>query len=302
MNNPPRNSQSRHWVFTLNNYNDEDEATIQALAGVDYLVYGRETGEAGTPHLQGFISFTNRKRFLQVRNLLGGRAHVERMLGTANQAATYCKKDGDFFEVGTPPTTEPGPQWERVRDWALAYYQEHQTVPPERDVAREWPGHYIRYSRALLSFIRHSCPRPVLETAAPLPWQQQLIDELNGVPDDRTVLFYVDSDGGKGKTWLMRYLLSSDPDSVQVLSVAKRDDIAHAVDETKKIFLFNVPRGGMMYLQYTILEQLKDRMVFSPKYNSRTKILALSHVVVFCNEPPDETKMSLDRYDIRILE
>ena len=118
-------------------------------------------------------------------------------------------------------------------------------------------------------------------------------------PGDRAILFYVDSEGGKGKTWFQRYMLTKFPDDVQILSIGKRDDVAHALDPRKRIFLFNVPRGGMEFFNYTTVEQLKDRMVFSPKYDSRTKIWKTKvHVVVFCNEEPDLIKMTNDRYVI----
>ena len=94
-------------------------------------------------------------------------------------------------------------------------------------------------------------------------------------------------------------MVSKYPNDTQVLSIGKRDDVAHALDQTKKIFLFNVPRGGMEFFQYTTVEQLKDRMVFSPKYDSKTKIWREKvHVVVFCNEEPDMAKMTADRYII----
>ena len=39
--------------------------------------------------------------------------------------------------------------------------------------------------------------------------------------------------------------------------------------------------------------------MFSPKYNSRMKILdKVSHVVVLMNEMPDRNKLSADRYKI----
>jgi len=98
---------------------------------------------------------------------------------------------------------------------------------------------------------------------------------------------------------LTQYWYSERPDDVQMLRVGKRDDFAYAIDPTKKLFVFDIPRGGMEYLQYTILEQLKDRVIFSPKYNSRTKIIRHKvHVVVFCNEDPDRNKMSRDCYYI----
>ena len=73
-----------------------------------------------------------------------------------------------------------------------------------------------------------------------------------------------------------------------MVGVRKRDDIAHCIDMTKSVFLFNMPSGRMEFLQYTILQQLKDLNGFSPNYNMVMKILCSKcHVVVFCNEQPD---------------
>lgn len=46
----------------------------------------------------------------------------------------------------------------------------------------------------------------------------------------------------------------------------------------------------MEFFQYSVLEKLKDQLIFSSKYYSRVKVL-LHPVLVFCNEMPDETKM-----------
>lgn len=118
--------------------------------------------------------------------------------------------------------------------------------------------------------------------------------------DNRAIVFYVDEEGGHGKSWFQRVFISMYEDRVQLLSSGKRDDIAFAVDEHKDIFLFNIARGQMEYLNYSVLEMLKDRMVFSSKYNSQMKILTrVPHVIVFCNEEPDYNKMTNDRFVIR---
>jgi len=76
----------------------------------------------------------------------------------------------------------------------------------------------------------------------------------------------------------------------------------HCVEINTHVFLFNVPRGSMQFLNYGLLENLKDRMVLSPKYDSKMKILRKTpHVIVFCNEDPDMDKMSADRYIINAL-
>lgn len=90
-------------MFTLNNYTEEEEKAIAAIE-CRYVVYGREVGESGTPHLQGYIYFTNKKSRPQLSKLIP-RAFLEAVKGTPEQAIQYCKKDGNFEERGTPPVS-----------------------------------------------------------------------------------------------------------------------------------------------------------------------------------------------------
>lgn len=66
------------------------------------MVYGRETGASGTPHLQGFTQLSKQTSFSVVKRHLPG-AHIEKRRGTPKQASDYCKKDGDFTEIGELP-------------------------------------------------------------------------------------------------------------------------------------------------------------------------------------------------------
>lgn len=299
--------QSPRWCFTINNPVEQDTDTLLAISddlpgnGIEYLVYGREIGDNGTPHLQGFVIFTSRKRLATVRGIIGHRAHLEVARGTNAQASDYCKKDGDFDEFGIlPRSRERAPTIADFREWVVVEYADADNAPSQREIANRFPNLFVRYGERLSQLALHLLPQPNLVTQAPLSqWQMELYDSLAIPPNDRTISFYVDSDGGKGKSYFCRYYLTLNPAITQVLSGGKRDDIAHAIDCTKTVFLFNMPRGGMEYCQYTILEQLKDRMIFSPKYNSVTKIiLNPCHVVVFCNEMPDQSRMSEDRFNI----
>lgn len=100
-------TRSKYWCFTLNNYEPNDETEAQAI-DCQYLVYGREVGENGTRHLQGYIEFLTRKRLDTVRRLFSGRAHWEPRRGTASEASNYCEKDGDVFQKGTMTDVRPG--------------------------------------------------------------------------------------------------------------------------------------------------------------------------------------------------
>lgn len=100
--------RSRGYCFTLNNWTKQEKDNIfENKKDVKYVVVGEEVGESGTPHLQGFIYFTNKKSFKQVKEHLGVRAHVERQKGSARQAIDYCKKDGVTTEWGIEPA-KPG--------------------------------------------------------------------------------------------------------------------------------------------------------------------------------------------------
>lgn len=102
-------SRALHWCFTLNNYTDDDQFKLRELGdaipnnGVVYLVFGRETGSQNTPHLQGYISFRDRKRLAQVKSAVSSRAHFEVARGSPEENRAYCTKDGDFEEFGTLP-------------------------------------------------------------------------------------------------------------------------------------------------------------------------------------------------------
>jgi len=98
-------SRSRSYVYTLNNYTPAEELSVQAIV-CTYHVYGRETGESGTPHLQGYIYFSTLKSFKQLKGFIP-RAHIE-IAGTLEPAIQYCKKDGDFWEQGVAPIGAPG--------------------------------------------------------------------------------------------------------------------------------------------------------------------------------------------------
>ncbi len=83
------------WVFTLNNYNSADEEKFQALT-CTHIVYGREIGVNGTPHLQGWVTFKTSKTFKKCKETICKKSHWEP--GRAIDGDNYCRKDGDFFE------------------------------------------------------------------------------------------------------------------------------------------------------------------------------------------------------------
>jgi len=295
---PQRESNGKRWLFTLNNYTDDDEQTYGDFAEehCEYCIIGKEVGEQGTPHFQGYFMLKEKHRLSWIKSRLGYRVHLEIARGTPTQNRDYCKKEGNFEEIGEFPSSNQGKRndWEAYRDWI----KEQAKRPTESEITEAFPHIWGRYrtNALMLAAMYH----PVVDMVGDTPkaWQATLRDKLLEEADDRKVLFVVDPEGDKGKSWFCRWMYCKFPDIVQIMGVGKRDDMAHMIDPHKKIFLINVARGQMEYLSYPILEMLKDRVVTSPKYDSHTKyMMNFVHVVVFCNEAPDEEKMSADRYD-----
>jgi len=94
--------QVAKYVFTVNNYTDEDLDRLANLGTggeVRYLIYGKEVGASGNKHLQGFVIFRKRRAFSLAKSAISPKAHIEKANGTDSQASEYCKKENDWLDV-----------------------------------------------------------------------------------------------------------------------------------------------------------------------------------------------------------
>ena len=89
-------SPSKRWCFTLNNYTDEHIKIISTKVPhyCDKYIVGKEIGESGTPHLQGFIVFKERWRPLSKIPIK--EVHWEKAKGD-DVSQNYCGKEGDVI-------------------------------------------------------------------------------------------------------------------------------------------------------------------------------------------------------------
>jgi len=281
---------SKRWVFTLNNYTSDHEDYLRSLDCV-YLVFGKEVGESGTPHLQGFVTFKTMHRLSAMKKLLPT-AHWEIAKAESDKAANYCKKDNDYYEKGTVPTVGGRSDLSEIHLMVKAGATDAQ-------ICDKYPSQFYRYfagiakARSLMPVVYPSVvPYPLT------PWQQNLNELLNRPPQDRIIHFMVDKDGNVGKSWFTLYYASLHPGKVQIMKPGRKADMAYELKTDIRVFFLDCPRSRHEVLDYDFLESLKDRLVFSPKYASVTKVLPPLHVVVMINEEPDRTKLSSDRYDI----
>lgn len=164
-------AQARRWCFTLNNYTDAEVTQIrEACRGsqISYAVFGKETGESGTPHLQGYLSLARSQRLSFLRRFISGRAHFEQSRGSPEQASEYCKKDGDFEEFGTLPTKKNNSNWSRFKEWL----SDHDERPSEADIFNEFPQLYGQYYAGVCRILDLLFPAP-----PPVNWETTTLRE-----------------------------------------------------------------------------------------------------------------------------
>jgi len=96
----------KNWALTINNFSNEDIETFQSIESlVNCYVYGIETSNTGTVHLQCFIQFKKDVPFSFVKTLFR-RAHIEACVQSVELNVLYCKKGGAFHIYGIPHSEE----------------------------------------------------------------------------------------------------------------------------------------------------------------------------------------------------
>lgn len=288
-------SQGKFWVFTLNNPVAPLELAHPRLT---FWVYQGEIGEEGTPHYQGYCEFAVNVRLPLLQEFIPG-AHWEKRRGTAAEAYAYCTKEDTRAEDPVQWGVMSRPSQGRRTD--LEAVQAAVAAGATMDaVFEQFPSEFAAYPR----FVEYAIGKRTrdnvvkVEMPSPRPWQAALLTELAGPVDERKVFWVVDTTGGKGKTYLAKHLV--DCHGAFYCNGGKHADIVYAY-QAERIVIFDYVRDAEQYVQYGVIEQLKNGCCFNSKYTSGMKRFEQPHVVVFSNFHPDQSKLSADRWDIRVL-
>lgn len=289
--------RTKYWCFTMNNYKEEDIERIDRLRsdrGV-YVIYGKEVGESGTPHLQGFVSFPTRKRLTYVVKVIG-QAHFT-MARRVDNSIEYCKKEGNVTEFGERPVVRENAG--RRNDLEAFKQDVKEGIYDMKQLREKHSAVCARYERFVQSYIRDNKPEILVDNHPLRPWQQNLNRQLNGPVDKRKITFLVDPVGNSGKTWFFRYYEQNHPETTQIIIPGKKVDMAYILKDSNRVVFFDCPKSKQGdFIQYDFLEEVKNGNVFSPKYECKEKRFQTPHVVVAMNEYPNESLLSSDRYDI----
>ena len=132
-------------------------------------------------------------------------------------------------------------------------------------------------------------------------WQKDIITKCKEKPDRRKIYWYWEPEGNVGKTVLAKHMVLKH-DALYVSG--KSADVKCAIAAMKvkpKIVVFACPRSGQDYMSYAALEEVKDGLFFSGKYESGMCAFNIPHVFVFANFEPEYGKLSSDRWEVVCL-
>lgn len=141
------------YAWTLNNYTPEEVLELQEIAmesRVQYMCFGYEVGEEGTPHLQGMIIFKNPMTTENARRQMPTRvAHFKWFTKPPFANFKYCTGDtkdktpNEFWEHGKRPK-KAGAR----TDIEHLYDQAKKNVPVT-EIGESNPEGYLRYHKGI---------------------------------------------------------------------------------------------------------------------------------------------------------
>lgn len=294
--------KSRTWCMTINNPAAGLANDIKACDFIKAGIVGEERGANGTPHLQIYVQTKRHMLFNTFRNkifnALAIRPHIEIARGSVDQNVEYCsKEDENPLTWGT--FSSQGRRTD-IKD----IYEMIKNGKKDHVILDKYPAQYMHMYKGI------NTAREVLRQAEAYKelqdefsdvqlreWQQTALDLLL-VQNKREIHWYVDYIGNKGKSFLADLLVALH-DGI-IFNNGKSSDIAYAYNG-EPVIAFDFTRDKQDIVNYSVIEDLKNGRIFSPKYASKNKIFKKPKIIVFSNWDPDTNKLSEDRWRITHL-
>lgn len=138
-----------------------------------------------------------------------------------------------------------------------------------------------------------------IDLCTPYGWQLEVLKIIQQKPDNRSIYWFWEPNGGVGKTELAKYLVVKHN---ALMLTGKSQDMYHMISKfpkKRKLILCDVPKSSMEYINYSAIEQIKNGLIFSGKYEGTQLVFNSPHVFVFANEEPDYEAMSRDRWKVK---
>lgn len=261
------------WYFTWNNYPPSAKDLLTREFSKYKYICGFEVGaKKGTPHVQGFVDFGNTKKKFNTLIKINKKIHWKKFYGFKEIGIRYCAKDGKYF--GNLQPIEDKLTWKKL---CLMLYE---------DI--KWKGWQSEIIESVKAYGR---------TPLRLP-------ELRKAIDSRTINWYWEPTGNCGKTFVYKYMYLTER---CVLANGNKTDVFHNMakwldDNKPGLFtvVLNYSREEECHnVHWGLLENLKDGIFLSGKYEGRNCLFPAPKIIIFANYAPKFCKLSDDRLIVK---
>lgn len=145
-----------------------------------------------------------------------------------------------------------------------------------------------------------------IKTLAPslwYDWQKEVVALVRGEQNDRTINVFWEAEGNRGKSAIGKYCCIHEG---AIMLSGKTADMKYAVqqyvlknNEGPKCIIIDIPRSNFNYVNWGGIEEVKGGCFFSGKYEGGQVYYENPTIIVFCNQVPDLTECSKDRWIIK---
>lgn len=293
-----RQTISRSFCFTsfLDSEPEFDEENVR------YIIFQREKSPTTDKlHWQGYVEFFKPQTLKRCQAILNiGNSHCEKRKGTREEAKQYCmKKESQISTYKEFGSWQAGGQGARNDLHALvnkieAGVSDYELIKTEPEIVNKYMK-FIKHTRHIIE--EHKSQEYMKNTFSNITlnkMQNEVVEHINN-QNDRQITWVYDPKGNTGKTYLSKHLIAKQ--SAIRFTNGRTQDIAYAY-KNNPIVVFDFARSCEERINYQIIEDLKNGMIFSSKYESQCKIFKPPKIVIMANFEPKYSALSEDRWDI----
>lgn len=159
--------------------------------------------------------------------------------------------------------------------------------------------------KILLEIPKKKIIKSPLEGKELYKWQSKVLKLIEEEPDDRKVYWFWDKKGKTGKSALVKHIYLKYPNEV-VIANGKGNDVRNQINnhlnienkENIKVAILDCSRTVENFVSYEVIEQIKNGLLYSGKYEGGVCCFDSPHVLVFANFEPDYDALSKDRWKV----
>lgn len=264
---------------------------------IRYIIYGNEIcPTTKRPHLQGYVEYYKPTTFKQAQKSVGDEVcWLKKRKGTRDQARSYCMKDKNFVEYGDWSAGGQG-----ARNDLRNLMEKIKNNESDFEICEDDPLLFkdnMKFINVYRNLWQEELNKKLLKAKFEKfelnEDQNHWFEELK-CQNNREVFWVCDKKGGLGKSTFASWMIANH--NAICFTNGKTADIAYTYNSEKYI-IFDFSRSLEDRVNYDVIEQLKNGRIFSKKYKSKIKIFDVPKIIIMANFPPDETKLSADRWN-----